>query len=173
MSSCIYNLNVDVSEANRRQIYVHTHTYIYKTWGQNLRSLDIARFALLQKPGQFRLKKRRIKIYLPLAGFTLKDWVLSRCFAVVFLRKVMTSPWYPLQKTPELRCQLMRQSCRCPTCRFQLLQCLQKFTEQHQLKSKPKQLNICHPKILLCNHRCRQLGLNPSNFCCQNNLGNS
>lgn len=172
MSSYIHNLNVDFSEANRRYMYVHVHTCMYKNWGQNLRCLDITRFALLQKPGQFILKKRRIKISLLLAGFTLEDWFLSRCFAVVFLRKVMTSPQYPLQKTPELCCRLMRQSCRCPMCRFQLPQCLQNFTEQHQLKSKSKQLNICHPKILLCNHRCRQLGLNPSNFCCQNNLGN-
>lgn len=145
MSSYIGNLNVDFSEANRRYIcththtHIHIHTYIYKKpWVKISGLWIITRFTLLQKPGQFILKKRRIERYLLLAGFTLKDWVLSRCFAVVFLRKVMTSPRYPLQKAPELCCQLMSQSCGCPACRFQLLRCLQNFTEQHQLKSRPK-----------------------------------
>lgn len=101
MSTHTQNLNVGFSEANRRYIYMHIfiHTYIYKL-GVKISFLwvapDLHCFKILDNPS--------IKIYLLLEGFTLRDWLLSRCLAVIFLRKVMTFPWYPLQKCSELCC---------------------------------------------------------------------
>lgn len=61
--------------------------------------------ALLKKPGQIPPKDIKDINVSVLGRITWKEPILSRCFAV-FLEKVMTSLWYPLQKTPKL----MRQS---------------------------------------------------------------
>lgn len=80
MSSYIHNSNVEFNEAHRRYRFVHTHTHIYKTWGQNLRSLDITRFALMQKPERGQNIYAFGRIYLERLTFELCSCFLKESY---------------------------------------------------------------------------------------------
>lgn len=150
MTSYIHNLNVDFCVANKRFIYVHTDTCvcmciyvcvyvcIYNV-GSKSQVSGYRQICIAAKAWTFHPKEKKDQNISGL-GRDILPWKIvfwADALQLFSYGKVWVTHGTCFKGLMNC-CQVIRKIFRCPIYRFQVLQCLQTFTEQHWLKSKLK-----------------------------------